>query len=69
MSGEYPNEYDATQNWLSSPAPAPNLLSEVKALKDTDLLLTLNTATNSPPEEVATLLDQILGGQKNEEQD
>lgn len=53
--------YTATMTWLTGTLPEKNLLTEIKAQKNIDLLLTLNKVTNSPPEDLAAVLDQILG--------
>lgn len=54
----------ALRSWISATAPCPNLLSRLKARRNTELLLKCNALTNLPAaESLKGLEDLVRGGQ------
>lgn len=50
------------RHWLSSSAPTTNILSKLKAQRNTDLLIRCNALTNKPTDEAIQGLSEILSG-------
>lgn len=63
MSNEENGRLEAKMRlWLSSSAPTTNILSKLKAQRNTDLLIRCNALTNKPTDEAIQGLSEILSG-------
>ncbi len=50
------------REWLSTVSPTPNILSKLKAQRNTEILIRCNALTNKPTEEAIQGLSEILSG-------
>lgn len=48
--------------WLTSVSPTPNILSKLKAKRNTEVLVRCNALTNKPTGEAMDGLSEILSG-------
>lgn len=63
MSGEENVRLEAKmREWLSTSAPVPNILSKLKAKRNTGIFIRCNALTNKPTAEAIQGLSEILSG-------